>query len=412
MSSPEIDSPFKETKSKPLVWIIPSVVLHLVVLIVWLTLPEEAPREPTSRKMTINSAQAELLQRHVEDANLVVLQAQVTELQAIKQAMAQIRDNKMAQLRLFEQQMVMEAPQDATDLFTRLLESQATILTAYQQMLESVRASMAIQTTAKVLLENKQIEDVRPQLIEFKALWDDAKSQMRIAKDQIAQSFALINTAEVTLEWVSNTSIESQLSDLKSTLIVAQQANDAVGSDLYESLSWRPSQYLDDVITKGEEYRQFLAGYAQANIDGKLAVEAKRAEQQQIIETKQAAIEDLKNQQVALSEEIEALAKGEKTTLNQLNYKAKQMRTQLINLGKQRGNAENTLKKMRDFRPDHNAGKKVNQIYGMLNGIFVAEPSLETIADAMKAQVEFTQAAQSLLTAIVAQTPKGETVQP
>jgi hypothetical protein len=404
MSSPEIESPFEEKKSKLLVWIVPSVALHLIILLVWLLLPEGAPRAPVERKMTINSSQALRLQQHVEDANLLQLQAQVSELQAIKSAMAEIRDRKMAQLRTFEEQMVVAAPQDATELFTRLLDTQASLMAAYQQMYESARLSIELKPKVLELLQAEQIAAALPGLIEAKSLWDDAKAQLSTVRDDTANLFALINTAEITFEWMSDPGIKTQLADLQTALELAQQANSLVGSSLYKSFSSQPARYLDELIVKNEAYAAIIDGFAQANIDGKLAVEAKRAEQLQRIEEAEAAIEKMTQQQTEIRQQIEGLAKDDKATLGNLNWQAKKTRTELINLGKRVGQAKATLKKIRDFRPNNNTQKKINYINKVARSVFVADPDLELITQAIQAQAVFAQSAQALLAVLVEQT--------
>lgn len=412
MSAPEIDSPFQEKKSNPLVWIIPSVALHVIVLIVWLTLPEEPPRKPTNRKMTINSQQAEQLQQHVEDANLVVLQSQVSELQAIKRAMSQIRENKMDQLRSFEEQMVVVAPKDAIELFGRLLEAQTNIITAYQLMLESAQARVKLEPAAKALLAEVQIEKARPLLIEIKAHWDDVRAQMRTVKNETDQIFALINTADVQLAWILDPSIERQFSDLKAAMEVARQANSKVDSNLNKSFSGRSSDSLKNVVEKGEVYAQTLQRFEQATVDGKLAVEAKRAELQQKMAASETAIVDLTQLKADLRQQIEALPKSDKTKLNQLYGQAKKTETAIVNAGKQLGQARATLSKLKDYKLSYDAEKKIKQIHATLNGIFVADPELQRMTDAMKAQVAFTRSAKDLLAILVEQAAQGEVAQP
>jgi hypothetical protein len=400
MTAPEIDSPFDEKKSNPLIWIIPSVALHIIVLVFWLTMPEEAPREQAERKMTINSSQALRLQQHVEDANILLLQSQVSELQAIKSAMAQIREDKMAQLRSFEEQMIVTAPTDATELFTRLLQTQVTLIASYQQMLESAGLSIELKPKVLKLLEAKHIAEALPQLIEVKALWDDSKAQMSTVQSDTATLFALINTGEITLEWMSTPGIQEKFLALKKALDAAQEANNNVSRNLSKSFSGRPAGYLNDLITKNEAYAKIIDDFAQANIDGKLKVEAKRAEQQQIMAAAEAAIEDLTQQKAALSEQIKALAKSDKATLGQLNWKAKETQNELIRMGKKLGQAKATLKKIRDFRPNNNTQKKIYYINKVSSSIFVTDPDLERIVNAIETQTELTRAAKELLTAL------------
>ncbi|HBR95692.1 MAG TPA: hypothetical protein DEA90_16165 [Opitutae bacterium] len=333
MSDFEIDSPFHEKKSSRLVWIVPSVVLHVFILIIWLLLPEAPPRKPTDRALMINSAQAEQLQRHVEDANLVALKAQVSQLQAIKGAMAQIRESRMTQLRSFEEQMLVEAPKGAPELFVQLLDAQTSIIPAYQEMLDIVRVSIEKGAEAQVLLEAKRIEAVRPQLVQVKAHWDDARMRMDAVERATAQISALVNTADVRLEWVLDPVIEKHFSQLKESIEGAHQANSEVRDDLNRSFFGRSYHYLNDLVKKNERFIWVIETAEQARIDG--------------------VLED----------------------------KSKQW-----------------LK------------KEVERLNRTLSGIFVDEPEVGLIADAMKAQVEVTRSTKALLLSLSQQTSGGEAV--
>lgn len=328
MNTPENDSPFEEKKSARLVWIVPSIILHLIILIAWLMLPEELPREPVDRKLTINSQQAEQLQQHVEDANLVILQAQVSELQAIKQAMAQIRESKMTQLKSFEEEMVVLAPKDSVELFTRFLEAQAQIMSAYQQMFDLTGIYVDKSQAAKALLDAVKIQEAHPLLVELLALRSDIKAQMHVVDSETAQVFALISTADIKLEWIRDPSMVRPFETLKAAVEVAQQQNGKVSRAQDKSFSSRSTDTLKKVITHHEQY-------------------------------------------------AEAIAK-----LNEGND------------------------------PKGYLKNKVNYIYSMFNTASSVGPGVESIADAMQAQVAVTQAAKEMLAVLTQQDVLVGEVQP
>tara|TARA_R100000027_G_scaffold67263_1_gene65290 strand:- start:15301 stop:16536 length:1236 start_codon:yes stop_codon:yes gene_type:complete len=400
MSHSEIDSPFNEKKSSRLVWIIPSVALHVIVLIIWFTLPEDPPRKPTDRKLKINSEQAEQLQRHVEDANLVVLRSQVSELQAIKEAMGRIRDRKMAQLRSFEEEMVEDAPRDAVQLFSRLLESQSKIIAAYQQMLLSAQASIEIEPSVRSLLEDHEVESALPLLVEVRDLRDDVDRQMNIVRNETSRIFALINTTEVTISWVQDPSIEKQWSDLNSAMDSAQVANNRVRSSLSQSFSSRSSKYLDDSINKNASYSKTLKDFETANVEGERAVQAKRSELNDRIESSTAAIKSVAEQQAELRRRIDALPENDKTALAELRAQEIELEREKKKVSQQLKKAKLELDKQKDYRPSAKAEKRVKQIENLFRGIFAKKPDLGPITEGLQAQVEFANTVKSLMAAL------------
>ncbi len=94
----ELDDIFDQKPGSRLVWIIPSILFHIVIIALWLLMPEKE-RVVEKRKVVINQQQAEQLQEFVKDANLVELQMEVTRLQDIKKQMDEIRLQEMNTLK-------------------------------------------------------------------------------------------------------------------------------------------------------------------------------------------------------------------------------------------------------------------------------------------------------------------------
>ncbi len=113
---------FEEKPKSRWVWIVPSLIFHLAVLGIWLNSPPREPREPGDRELTIRPDQAELLQQHVEDANLMQLRQQVSELQEIKESMAGIREERMTRIHEFESERARPAPLELDQLLKKRLE--------------------------------------------------------------------------------------------------------------------------------------------------------------------------------------------------------------------------------------------------------------------------------------------------
>lgn len=261
MSASSDPSPFAEPKTNRLVWIVPSVLLHLVILAVWLSLPEEPPRRPGERKLTINRSQAEQLQQHVEDANLVMLHSKVSELQAIKQAMAGIRENQMERLRAFEEEMVVAAPKDAATLFTQFISSQQMLIDAYQELVETVTRLNTEMPRAEKRMSENQEADALAILLKIKPLWDQVDTLIGVLDEQTSISFALISTGEVKLEWIEDPAIAAELAGLKSSLEEALAAKDRAVRELHAAYRNAPGRGFDALMRNPEENIRILEAH-------------------------------------------------------------------------------------------------------------------------------------------------------
>ncbi len=410
MSDRETDSPFAEKESNRLIWIVPSVALHLLILLIWLFLPKEPPRLPSERKLTINSEQAEKLQQHVEDANLVMLHSQVTELQAIKKAMAQIRESKMAQLRSFEKEMVTVAPRDAADLFTQLLEAQTKILAAYQQLLEKIQQSEAKSPEVTKQLANDELEAARPALIEIESLRNNALSQMNLISNETVRSSALVNSGEVQLSWLLDSSIEHELSDLKQAMQSAQEKGLQVSSNIGQSYSGKAAQALHDATTRMAEYRTTLKDYAAGIAAGKLAVEQQRRDLQQTIAAAEAETRALQQQIERGKAELKSFGKDEQSRAKarEVNDANKRIQGKLRQKEGQLKKDKASLKRIREFSPDRELAREVSGIQRSLGSIFTRVPDLALIAEATKAQASVNRASRTLLETLRTQSSGSE----
>ncbi len=398
------DSPFAEKTGNRWVWIVPSVLLHVVVLIVWLLMPEEPPRERPERELTIHSDQAEQLQQHVEDANLRILRAQVAELQTIKQAMAEIRDRRMSDLRKFEENMVVEAPVEATQLFTRLMDSQTQVLKAYQQVLKSTQASLKIAAKVEPLLKEEQIAAALSELRDLQKHWEDARAQADVITRETAQTFALVNTGEINLSWLRDDSVQGELTALKQSMETAQSRSHQVVATVSKSFSGRPSEYLDDLVNRHDEFITLLETFKQDQIDGPKEVEAQRQLKREEIQTIQGQVEEWKKKQKQIETEISNLPKDAgKEQKDALAAQGAKIKVELNKLESRLSQAEQSLKRIRDYRMSGTVSNKVKGLQRILGGIIVSEPNVAQMTEAMEAQVKVVKAAQALLDALAKQ---------
>ncbi|MCC5843059.1 MAG: hypothetical protein JJU05_02280 [Verrucomicrobia bacterium] len=208
------DTPFAEPESRRWIWIVPSVLLHVLILGVWLMQPEKPPRDPAPRRLTVTREQAESLQQHVEDANVVLLRQNVSELQAIKTAMASIRDSRMERLRDFETVRVREAPLEAMDTFNRFLALQPTIIGLYQELKDAILVAEAETPDAETARTGEGLEAAMPALRELGGLRGNVLSIQRTLAREMSQALALLNTGETQLEWMTRPEVAGKRSEL------------------------------------------------------------------------------------------------------------------------------------------------------------------------------------------------------
>lgn len=406
MSASDTDfSPFDEEKKNRLVWIVPSVVLHLIILAVWLAMPKQPPREPSQRKLTINSDQAEQLQQHVEDANLILLHSKVSELQAIKQAMARIRENKMEKLRTFETEMVQTAPKDAKELFTRFMSAQSKILRANQQLLTLIGETGKTAADVKPFLENEDLAGAAPKLVELGDQWDRALAQLQIISDETSLTYALVNTGEIKLEWILDPAIDQERAELNQAMETARSANGLVSNNIQQHFGGRAANNLNDLITRTEQYTEILKNYADAEVTGKAEAEKTRREIQKRIAETEAAITESKAAIEDLNARKKALGKSKETQKEfwALNDQIKTKDRELSNLNKKLKEEKNRLEKTR-YSPDRQLEKQVDGIKKSLNNLKEASsPDIEMVSEAVKAQLEVIRSAKDLLETIAQQ---------
>ncbi|WFB37082.1 hypothetical protein P3T73_04825 [Kiritimatiellota bacterium B12222] len=396
--SDEDFSPFEEEKKNLWVWIVPSVLLHVVLLIVWMAMPEEPPRKPSQRKLTINSAQAEQLQQHVEDANLKMLHSQVSELQEIKLAMAKIRDAKMNQLRSFEEEMVVVAPADATELFQQFMAAQVLIVQNYEGLIQSVNKSEALTVSAKELIAKEDLAGAMPAMQEIDQLYSAVGRHLSIINEQFGVSFALVSTGEVQLDWILNDAITTELSNLNAAMESALAAKNTASGSIWSAYGGKAGQALDRLTQDAEKSIKTLEVYKQSLVDGQRELEKNQKELNDLIAQNEAGIAELDAQIKALNLEVKALgnAKENQQAKREVMAKSKKLTAQL-NRDKRTLSGQKTKLKRLSFKPDRSLQNQVNKINAYMGNLFATQPDTTKIAAALQAQLEVTQASKALL---------------
>ncbi len=387
-------SPFDEEKKNRLVWIVPSVLLHVIFLIVWLSLPEEPPRKPSTRKLTINSQQAEQLQQHVEDANLLVLHSKVSELQEIKQAMAKIRDNKMNQLRSFEQEMIEVAPKDATELFTQFMSAQMLMIQNYQDLLKTINESEAKSIPLADLIADKNLEALIPTLLEIDDLHTGAYQMLDTIAEQNAITFALVNSGELQLDWIENDAITGELADLKQAMSSALEAKGKVDHTVRSAYGGKSGQALNRLTEVPDDFIQTLKDYDQHLVDRKAELEKKQAEMTANIAESEAKVAELETEIKTGEATVKTMESGKEK--NALYGKLKKLRGSLNSAKRKVADQKKAFDRLK-ISTDRKLTSKTNSINGYMDSLFQNSPEPEVIMEALQAQLNVAKASKALL---------------
>ncbi len=209
----ELDDIFDQKPGSRLVWIIPSILLHVVIIGLWLLMPEKE-RVVEKRKVVINRKQAEQLQEFVKDANLVELQMEVVRLQEIKKQMDEIRLQEINTLKKFTKEMQTELEDDVfaalnsiKDLQNKILADQTLALQSIDLLLKDyVLLDSAIETghytnmsvvASGILEERKTIKSIQSPLLE----------NLKLIQTKI-------DSTDSTLSWLGVKSIQKKWGDL------------------------------------------------------------------------------------------------------------------------------------------------------------------------------------------------------
>lgn len=253
-------SPFTERKSNPWVWIVPSVILHVVILIVWLSMPEPPPRLPGERKLTLQEEQAEQLQQHVEDANLRELRAEVAQMQAIKERMAQIRAEKMQELRSFEEAMLQEAPKDIAGLISELLGVQESVRELTVKTVTTLENIRRASTPVETLLEKDPVAGIR-------ALKDLVPVRNEIAgvrdelEEKVNTSRAIAGSIRAKTEWISDADLLNRIDRLLDGVESMNEGMNELNREIGSSVGGRPRRFLNELAEAEESSINTLQAY-------------------------------------------------------------------------------------------------------------------------------------------------------
>lgn len=373
-------SPFSGTRTRFRVWIALSLLLNLLVLAVWLLLPEPEPRKPGERKLTIRQEQAEELQERVEQANLEELREKVAELQSIKAAMAEIRGREMARLSAFEQTMTKEAPQDVAAMLMELAEIYESIAEDYERIAARLELYRKWYPQIMQASERDTVEGLRllPNLEPYWAGFDGQADRFEVA---FFETGARMEAIKVKLEWMTDQTIREAIASLElpmeKTFSLHREVWGAVPSSWKVERSFRSlTEDLDATIGMVQRFRR-------EESEGRAAVTKERADLEDRISRTEAGLVRLNKDFQTAEAELAAIDRNK----NREAWNAK--REEVRNWDRSRRELEREMQNLNrtlartNYQPDQQLARSVKTIEDRLRHSLPAPPDPALISRTM-----------------------------
>jgi hypothetical protein len=376
-------APFSKPKSKRWVWIVPSIFLHLAILIIWLLLPESEPRRPGERELTIKEDQAEALQRHVEDANLEALQSKISELQSIKAAMVRIRDEKMVHVIDFERSMVDEAPRDVATLLGELAGVYESVYDTYLAIRAAVDMYAEQMPPIREAADIDTIAGIRalPRLESFYNRFDGVSDHFEVA---FYETGSIVRAIDIKLEWIN----ESQLAERVEALAPQMETTFSTHRDAFESIpySWKREASFRELTDNMEERIAEVEAFRKSESEGQAEIARKRAELSEKIAEAEAGLA----QTIPALESAEIAFGGLNRNENReawldMRKSVRDHRQSKQALEKSLRDANKMLTRT-THRPDHQLSQRVNRIESRLEHALPPAPDRGLLTRAMTEQ--------------------------
>lgn len=378
-------SPFSEPKTRHWVWVVPSILLHLILLGIWLLLPEREPRQPGERKLTIPEEQAEKLQELVEETNLKELREKVSTLQSIKAAMAGIRDGKMAGVEEFERTMEREAPQDVAALLRKL----SGIYDQVNEDYETVESSLDLyrEWRPKILkAADQDTVDALRLLPNLKPYWDRFEGMADRFEVAFYETNAVIESIGAKLEWIDDPAVGERISALADPMEVTRSSH----REAWEAVpsSWKLEQSFRFLTENPDETMATVERFRRSEIDGQAEVAGKRGDLESRI--KQAE-KELAQANQALQADEAVLGKIDRNKEREA-WNAKRRSLAEHKRSEQKWNNEiRALKRTlarTSYKPDAQLARSVKTIASRLRHCLPEPPEPSVITRAMRRQRE------------------------
>jgi DNA repair exonuclease SbcCD ATPase subunit len=374
---------------------VPSVLLHLVVLTVWILLPEEEPREPGDRKLTIKPEQAEELQEHLEEANLEKLRQQVEELRKIKETMAKLRDREMEKIGEFEVTMDEEAPKDVVSLLTELADIYRSVNETYQTFQPTIARFGELIPPIQKAAKEDTISGIR-EIHQLAPLWDDVGGLYDQFEVAFYETGATLKAIEVKLEWVTDQGIREKMSALQAPM----EKTEGLHWEAWKSVPYfdgKRARSFRDIADNADRHIQTIRSFRKAEITGQAETAEKRKELEQRIAMAEADLARV-NQQI---NEAEAALKEINKNKDREKWNAK--RSEVRNFqGTQRKLSEQLRRDKQqlsrtNYRPDGKMAQAVKRIEQRLNHALPDPPDQKVVNRAMDQQAEMIRVIERLI---------------
>jgi hypothetical protein len=247
------ESLFDEKPANRLVWIVPSIVLHLLVFLVWYLLPEKERKVVESRDMVIKSEQDEQLKQFVEDSNLVELRAEVMRLQEIKAAMASIRAEDMEALTEFESEMRKSLDADVGEVLAELAACEKVFAESQSSVMQAMIEISKLYEIMQPLIEKKDVAAIVPYA--QRAL--DSRSALDSLMQKMNEQFLLLparlDGTDSVMSWIK----DAETLQLWERFVALQERMFSFQSrfiDAQTDIGYGQKSALERIVREGPEY--------------------------------------------------------------------------------------------------------------------------------------------------------------
>lgn len=295
------DSVFEEKSSK-LVWIVPSILLHIVVITLWVMFPgkREEPK-PGERKLTIRSEQAQQLKEFVEDANIRELRTELAELQGIKAAMEGIRQQKLAELKKFEVGLRSEIPDELNASIEGTLKSAALVREKDASIKKRLEELASLEKSYVPLFESGRCAEAAPTLKKAAEAWrqiQESRDEAALETERLGQIVAQLETL---MQWVARPETQAAwlaFSEQCKAAIERQGKSAGEVWSLYDSYD----KELNELATGIEGQELFLKELAEKERKGAADFESAKAALQAEINAADKRAQDAQSELTRLQE--------------------------------------------------------------------------------------------------------------
>ncbi len=201
------ESLFEEKPNRLMIWILPSALLHAVVVACWLMMPDDVRPPGEDRKLVIKSEQAEQLKAFVEDANLVELRQEVVRLQSIKAAMADIRARQMADLVKFEDEMRVGLKGDLGEVVRRVIAALDAVAARQQAAQREMTAMVDAYAAMRPCLEHRDGPALAPLCAEVVPRREALVKLLEQAMADLLRAQSVLAAADASFSWIKDDAV-------------------------------------------------------------------------------------------------------------------------------------------------------------------------------------------------------------